>query len=125
MDGGNWKELFNAACAGDLALVRYHVHKGVDVNFAHPEFLSTPLVACLLAGQAQAAELLLAAGADPNLHSELDGLVPLQAARQAGLHALATQLIALGAVDVPGPAGLGTGLPAAAPAPARRSWWRW
>lgn len=114
MDGGNWKELFNAACAGDLAVVRYHVHQGVDVNFAHPEFLSTPLVACLLAGQAPAAELLLAAGADPNLHSELDGLVPLQAARQVGLHALADRLIALGALEVPTPA-----------APERRPWWRW
>ena len=25
MDGGNWKELVMAACAGDLELVRYHV----------------------------------------------------------------------------------------------------
>ena len=53
MDGGNWKEMFNAACTGDLELVKYHVKCGVDINYAHPEFLSTPLVACALAGQEQ------------------------------------------------------------------------
>jgi len=42
MDGGNWKEMFAAAEAGDLDLVEYHVSRGVDVNYAHPEFLSTP-----------------------------------------------------------------------------------
>ena len=51
MSGGNWKEMFNAGCEGDLALVEYHVKAGVDVNYAHPEFLSTPLVAAILAGQ--------------------------------------------------------------------------
>lgn len=119
MDGGNWKEMFNAACAGDLDLLRYHVYKGVDVNFAHPEYLSTPLVACILAGQTEAAAVLLDAGADPGLHSELDGMAPLQAARQAGLHALAERLVALGAADSgPGP---GPG-PASLPS---RPWWRW
>ena len=57
MDGGNWKEMFNAACAGDLDLVRYHVSNGVDVNYAHPEFLSTPLVASILARQEEAARI--------------------------------------------------------------------
>jgi hypothetical protein len=44
MSGGDWKEMFNAGCEGNLELVKYHVQAGVDVNFAHPEFLSTPLV---------------------------------------------------------------------------------
>lgn len=68
MSGGDWKELFNAGCEGDLALVEYHVKCGVDVNDAHPEFLSTPLV-----------------GANPHLPSEFDGVTPMQAARRAGL----------------------------------------
>lgn len=97
MSGGNWKELFNAACEGDLALVQYHVKNGVDVNYAHPEFLSTPLVACLLAGQEAIALYLLEHGANPHLHSEFDGMVPLQAARQAGLEKAESRLMALGA----------------------------
>lgn len=97
MDGGNWKELFNAACEGDLALVRYHVENGVDVNYAHPEFLSTPLVACALAGKEEVALYLLDSGANPELFSEFDGKYPLQAARSAGLAKLEAKLFSLGA----------------------------
>jgi uncharacterized protein len=59
MDGGNWKEMFAAACEGDLELLAYHVKNGVDINYAHPEFLSPPLVACILADQEMVAMYLL------------------------------------------------------------------
>lgn len=96
MDGGNWKEMFNAACEGRLDLVRYHVRHGVDVNYAHPEFLSTPLVACALAGQEAVALFLLESGADPTLYSEFDGMTPIQAARRAKLATLEARLGAMG-----------------------------
>ena len=98
MDGGNWKEMYMAACEGDLELVKYHVKNGVDINYAHPEFLSTPLVACSMAGQEEVALYLLASGASPHLHSEFDALTPIQAAQQAGLVTLVAQLVQLGAV---------------------------
>ena len=97
MDGGNWKEMFNAACEGDLDLVKYHVKNGVDVNYAHPEFLATPLVACTLAGHEEVALFLLESGANPQLPSEFDGLTPIQAARQARLPVLEQRLMQLGA----------------------------
>ncbi len=97
MSGGHWKEMFNAACEGDLELLHYHVQAGGDVNYAHPEFLSTPLVACILAGQEAAALYLLDHGANPHLHSEFDALTPLQAAQRAGLPAVQARLLALGA----------------------------
>jgi ankyrin repeat protein len=116
MSGGHWKELFLAACDGDLDLVVYHVRSGVDVNYAHPEFLGTPLVACILARQEAVALYLLAHGAWPDLYSEFDGLTPLQAARQAGLTAVERRLLELGATEPP---------PAPAPKPVRTgSWWR-
>ncbi|WP_439517856.1 ankyrin repeat domain-containing protein [Hydrogenophaga sp.] len=99
MSGGDWKELFRAACEGDIELVRYHVKNGVDVNYAHPEFLSTPLVACILEKQEAVAALLLDHGANPLLPSEFDNLTPVQAARQAALPALEARLRALGAPD--------------------------
>lgn len=112
MSAGDWKELFSAACAGNLPLVRYHVRSGVDLNHAHPEFLSTPLVACLLEGQEAVAHYLLDHGAWPDLRSELEGLTPLQAARQVGLSSVEQRLLALD---------LG-----ASPEPARVPWWtRW
>ena len=104
MDGGNWKEMFNAACEGDLELVKYHVKNGVDLDYAHPEFLATPLVACTLAGHEHVALYMLEAGANPHLHSEFDGLTPIQAARQVHLSALEEQLRQRGATLPPAPA---------------------
>jgi uncharacterized protein len=101
MDGGNWKEMFNAACEGNLELVKYHVKNGVDLNYAHPEFLATPLVACTLAGHEQVALYLLESGANPHLLSEFDGLTPIQAALQAQLPTLAVKLSQLGATLPP------------------------
>lgn len=85
MSGGNWKELYGAATDGDLDLVRYHVNMGVDVNYAHPEYLSTPLVAAILARHADVALYLLDHGADPTLLSELDGMTPAEAAASVDL----------------------------------------
>lgn len=96
MSGGDWKEMFNAGCDGDLGLVAHHVRAGIDVNYAHPEFLSTPLVAAILAGQEAVALYLLDHGAHPQLRSEFDGLTPVEAARQAGLLAVEQRLYALG-----------------------------
>lgn len=101
--------MFDAAVAGDLGLVQYHVKSGVDINYAHPEFLSTPLVAAILARQPEVAVYLLGAGANPCLGSEFDGLTPIQAARQVGLADLEAQLLALGATPLP-------------PAAPRRGW---
>lgn len=103
MSGGNWKEMYAAAEGGDLALVEYHVKRGVDVNYAHPEFLSTPLVATILARQADVAHFLLEAGADPRLHSEFDAMTPVEAARHVGLTGLEARLVQLGATPLPPP----------------------
>ena len=97
MSGGNWKEMFQAACDGDLELLEYHVKTGVDVNYAHPEFLSTPLVACILAGRTEVALFLLEHGANPHLLSEFDGLTPIQAAMQVKLSPVVERVRALGA----------------------------
>ena len=101
MSGGNWKEMFDAAVAGDLDLVAYHVQAGVDVNYAHPEFLSTPLVAAILARQEAVALYLLRSGADPGLRSEFNGATPIQAAREAGLASLESKLVELGVAPLP------------------------
>jgi len=97
MSAGNWKEMFQAACEGDIALVEYHVNMGVDIDYAHPEFQATPLVACILAGQTDVALFLLDRGANPHTLSESDGLTPMQAARQAGLSVVVEKLRTLGA----------------------------
>ncbi len=104
MSGGDWKEMFHAACEGDLQLLAHHVRSGVDVNYAHPEFLATPLVASILAKQEASALYLLEHGADPHLLSEFDGLTPAQAAQQLGLLQVQQRLRELGACGVEKPA---------------------
>lgn len=85
MSGGNWKEMYLAARTGDLDLVRFHVQMGVDVDYAHPEFMSTALVASILGGHKDVAQYLLDNGASPELMSDLDGVTPLEAAAQTGM----------------------------------------
>jgi uncharacterized protein len=84
MSGGDWKDMYQAAVAGDLARVQYHLKQGVNPNYLHPEVMCTPLVASLIHGHSAIAHHLLAHGADPNLLSDYDGLTPLQAAQQYG-----------------------------------------
>ncbi|MEM8998297.1 MAG: ankyrin repeat domain-containing protein [Acidobacteriota bacterium] len=98
MSAGNWKDMFSAACEGDLALVEYHVERGVDVNYVHPEILGTALVACIQAGHEDVALYLIDHGADPNLVSEFEGLAPLDAARKAGSGRVEAKLVERGAV---------------------------
>jgi uncharacterized protein len=101
MSSGNWKELFDAACAGNLDLVRYHVRNGVNVNHIHPEYTGTILVASILAKQETAALELLAYGADPHLYSQQDGFNPVQAAMQARLPVVEQKLRSMGATAQP------------------------
>ena len=116
MSSGNWKELFDAGCEGDLALVEFHVKSGVNLNFVHPEYSCTPLVSAILAGQDAVALYMLAHGAQPALYSALDGMTPIQAAQHRGLQRVVARLVELGVV-----------LPPAAQRPERQKslWTRW
>lgn len=103
MSAGDWKDMFLAACDGDLELVRFHLANGVDVDFVHPEFQSTVLVASIHARREEVVHLLLDHGADVSMRSELEGQTPLQAAEQAGLAEVAVRLRELGAEEPPVP----------------------
>ena len=81
MSGGDWKDLYQAAMAGDFARVAHHIAEGINPNYQHPEILCTPLVASIVNGHPQIALYLLTQGADPNMLSIMDSLTPLQAAK--------------------------------------------
>jgi uncharacterized protein len=96
MSSGNWKEMYHAACDGDAELVELHIKLGVDVNSIHPEYFSTALVASIVERQTHVALLLLKLGAKPDQLSPLEGLTPIQAARNFGLAAVEDRLVELG-----------------------------
>ena len=108
MSAGDWKDLYQAALAGNLPLVQHHISEDVNPNYPHPEVLCTPLVASLIHGHMDVAHHLLDHGADPNLRSEFDGLTPLQAARKHGRTEFVQLLVQRGAK-----------------APRQPFWWRW
>ncbi len=111
MPGGDWKEMFNAACSGDEDLVDYYLKSGVDADFVHPEFLSTPLVATILARQEKIALKLLDHGVDATRYSEFDGMTAMQAAQTMQLQPVVERLQQLGITPEP--------------EKRRRRWWPW
>lgn len=82
MSAGDWKEMYKAASEGNFALLKYHIENGVNPNYQHPEILSTPLVASIIAGHDEISVFLLEHGAKPDLLSEFDGLTAFQAAEK-------------------------------------------
>ena len=99
MSAGDWKDMFLAACDGDVELVRYHLDNGVDVDFVHAEFQSTVLVAAILARQEEVAHLLLDHGADPTATSPLEGQTPMDAALEVGLSGVTARLRGVDSID--------------------------
>lgn len=81
MSGGDWKELFTSAQNGDLELVKYHTEMGVDINYQHPEFLTTPLQGAVEKEQYEIAKYLLDNGADPLLKEHFGHHTPLSMAK--------------------------------------------
>ena len=43
-EGGDWKDLFKGVQQNDLDLVNYYIKNGVDVNYQHPEYMTSPLI---------------------------------------------------------------------------------
>lgn len=67
MSGGDWKDLFKACEIRDLELARFHIKMGIDPNYQHPEYLTSPLMECIRQNNLEIADYLLQNGADPHL----------------------------------------------------------
>ncbi|MFK7774018.1 MAG: SDR family NAD(P)-dependent oxidoreductase [Saprospiraceae bacterium] len=64
--GGDWKEMFDAAADGDIELVRYHLKMGIDLNYQHPEYMTSVLIECIRLKKIEMVKFLLENGADPS-----------------------------------------------------------
>lgn len=82
--GGDWKALYQAAREGELEALTRWLDQGVDPNFQHPEFGTTPLIAAAEMGQLEAVQALVARGARIDVVSDWDRCTAEQAALELG-----------------------------------------
>jgi len=81
MAAGDWKDMLAAVQEGKIDLVKYHIEQGVNPNYQHPEFLTTPLIESISFRQYEIAKYLLENGADPKLRAGFSADTPLSIAR--------------------------------------------
>lgn len=67
MSAGNWKDMLKGVQENNLELVKFHIRMGVDPNYQHPEFMTTPLIESAELGHLEIAQFLLENGADPKI----------------------------------------------------------
>ena len=62
-----WSPLQMAANKGDIAIVKYLLSKGADINYIHPIAVHTAFILAALNGQEDMVKLLAKSGADVNI----------------------------------------------------------
>ena len=83
-EGGNWKDLLKASAEGDIPLIQYHLRRGVDPNFQHPEYFTCPIFDAIRKGHLSAVKILVEEGkADPNIVEEHTDQTPIEAALES------------------------------------------
>jgi len=82
MAAGDWKDLLKAVQEDDLTLVQYHINNGVNPNYQHPEFLTTPLIESIEYERLEIVRFLLENGADPELKAGFSADTPLKVAKR-------------------------------------------
>lgn len=80
--GGDWKEMFLGVETNDFDLVRYHISTGVDINYQHPEFLTSALIESINQNHLEMMKFLLENGAIPDLREAFSFKTPMQIAKE-------------------------------------------
>lgn len=80
--GGDWKDMFRGVETNDFDLVKYHIRNGIDLNYQHPEFLTSALIESIQRNHLEMMELLLKNGALPNLKEVFTNKTPMMIAKE-------------------------------------------
>jgi ankyrin repeat protein len=80
--GGDWKEMFLGVETNDFTLVRYYLDRDIDVNYQHPEFLTSALIESIARNHIEMMGFLLERGADPTIKEALSNKPPMQIAKE-------------------------------------------
>ncbi|MCU0339459.1 MAG: ankyrin repeat domain-containing protein [Spirosomaceae bacterium] len=81
MGGGDWKAMFRGVETNDFALVRYYLSMGVDVNYQHPEFLTSALIESIRQNHLEMTVFLLENGANPSVKEAFSFKSPMEIAK--------------------------------------------
>jgi uncharacterized protein len=67
MSHGNWKDMFKAVQENDVELIDFYIRQGIDLNYQHPEYMTSPLIESVRCNHLEITKLLLANGALPEI----------------------------------------------------------
>lgn len=76
--------MFHGIQQKDLELVRYYLQLGIDVNYQHPEYMTSPLIESIRVGEAAMVQLLLDNGASAQTVEMDTQKSPLAVAKATG-----------------------------------------
>jgi hypothetical protein len=80
--GGDWKDMFRGVETNDIDLVRYYVAKGIDLNYQHPEYLTSALIESIRLNYIEMMIYLLKNGALPDKNEEMSNKSPMAIAKE-------------------------------------------
>ena len=80
--GGDWKEMFLGVETNDFDLVRYHISNKIDLNYQHPEFLTSALIESINRNHLEMMIYLLENGALPDIKEAFSNKSPMTIAKE-------------------------------------------
>lgn len=67
MGHGEWKDMFKAVQTNDIELVDFYIRNGIDINYQHPEYMTSPLIESIRLNNIEMMLFLLKNGASPDI----------------------------------------------------------
>ena len=80
--GGDWKEMFRGVETNDFDLVKYYIAMGIDINYQHPEFLTSALIESINLNHIEMMIYLLKNGALPDIKEAMSNKSPMTIAKE-------------------------------------------
>ncbi len=84
MGHGDWKDMFRGVQSNDFELVKYYIRMGIDLNYQHPEFLTSPLIEAIRDKNLAMMTLLLENGALADTCEVASEKSPMTIAKELG-----------------------------------------
>jgi uncharacterized protein len=88
-----WKAMLKACVDNDSDKVQYYLDEGVDPNYQHPEYRTSPFLEAVRCGNIRCVNALLSSGASLTEIEDRSGMTPLELALYERQHAVVDILL--------------------------------